>query len=612
VLVLALGCAAAVTVSVRSRWSGPGETPPATSAEIAPPRTRIELPAIAPSPVESLRAKTGAGQDRFTVEAADESLEPRLDVLKRAFLDPESDAGRAAADDVLRPDFVARPFSPSGEKTILERDGIAVKEGSFAGGGAASAERGPDALRRRLAEWIAPLTRLESAAFKLIEIQGDPASGALTSTIVYELCGSDGGSERRQWTGTASLSWSRDHDAWKLERWETRDGTRAELRGKPFTDVTELALGGNASYQDLLVPSIDDFRDRLDAASGIDVYGHNGIAVGDANGDGMDDLYVAMPPGLPNLLLLWQVSGAFIDASRESGADALDGTYQALFIDDDNDGDEDLFLVTEAGIVILANDGRGHFEEAPTGLPELAASRAISAAAADYDLDGLVDVYVCSYVFWRGAVGEVGSRLPFPYHEAHNGAPNFLLRNRGGKFENVTAAAGLDIENNRFSFAASWGDYDSDGDPDLYVANDFGSNNLYRNNGNGTFTEVTREAGVEDVGAGMSVAWEDYDNDGRLDLYVGNMLSSAGRRVTGTPDYKRESPELQRLYRRHARGNSLFRNRGDGTFEDVSESTRAYFGRWSWSSGFVDFNLDGREDIYVQNGFISNSRKDDL
>ncbi len=108
-----------------------------------------------------------------------------------------------------------------------------------------------------------------------------------------------------------------------------------------------------------------------------------------------------------------------------------------------------------------------------------------------------------------------------------------MLRNRGdGTFEDVTQASGLNRNNTRFSFAASWADSDADGRPDLYVANDFGRNNLYRKNADGTFIDVAARLGVEDVGAGMSASWFDYDRDGRLDLYVGNMWSVAGLRVS--------------------------------------------------------------------------------
>ncbi len=231
----------------------------------------------------------------------------------------------------------------------------------------------------------------------------------------------------------------------------------------------------------------------------------------------------------------------------------------------------------------------------------------MSVSWADYDRDGWMDLYV------GNMFSSAGTRLPIPYHEAHNGAANILLKNLGGgRFKNMTAESGLGRNNQRFSFAAAWGDYDDDGHPDLYIANDFGSNNLWRNRGDGTFEEATAAAGVEDTGAGMSVSWEDYDNDGDLDLYVGNMFSAAGQRVTGKEDYKAGDRQLQGIYRRHARGNSLFSNSGGGAFEDRSLAGSSWFGRWAWGSDFIDFNLDGHEDIYVQNGFLTNSREHDL
>ena len=172
-----------------------------------------------------------------------------------------------------------------------------------------------------------------------------------------------------------------------------------------------------------------------------------------------------------------------------------------------------------------------------------------------------------------------------------------------------SAESGLGVNNRRFSLAASWSDYDDDGDPDLYVANDFGKNNLYRNDG-GKFLDVAEALGVEDTGNGMSVTWEDVDNDGHIDLYVGNMWSSAGNRLAFQSDFANEN--LRPLYLRMARGNSLFRNLGDGRFEDITARGGASFGRWSWSAQFLDVDGDGREDLYVCNGFISNEIPDDL
>ena len=185
---------------------------------------------------------------------------------------------------------------------------------------------------------------------------------------------------------------------------------------------------------------------------------------------------------------------------------------------------------------------------------------------------------------------------------------NHLLANLGDwRIEDVTEAAGLDVNNQRFSYAASWEDFDNDGDLDLYVANDFGRNNLYQNN-DGRFTDIAANAGVEDISAGMSVSWSDYNQDGLMDIYVGNMFSSAGNRIA----YQRQFREgldagANRALKRHARGNSLFQNGGDGTFQDVTLSAGVNMGRWSWSSHFADVNNDSHEDLLIVNGMVTSA-----
>jgi hypothetical protein len=207
---------------------------------------------------------------------------------------------------------------------------------------------------------------------------------------------------------------------------------------------------------------------------------------------------------------------------------------------------------------------------------------------------------------------------PVPYHEATNGAPNLLLRNEGGwRFADRTKALGLDVHNTRYSYAPAWQDYDGDGDLDLYVANDFGSNTLYRQDrtpdGLIRFAEVASEAGVTDTAAGMSATWGDYDGDGRPDLYVSNMFSSAGNRIAFQGRFQSEADETtRRLFQRHARGNSLFRNAGDGTFDDVSVAAHVTLGRWAWGSRFLDLNNDGAPDLCVANGFITQEDEHDL
>ena len=179
----------------------------------------------------------------------------------------------------------------------------------------------------------------------------------------------------------------------------------------------------------------------------------------------------------------------------------------------------------------------------------------------------------------------------------------------------------MDVNNRRFSLAAVWEDYDNDGDQDLYVANDFGRKNLYRNDlildgkrqPEARFTDVAAQAGVEDIGAGMSAAWGDADHDGLRDLYVSNMFSSAGRRIAYQSKFQSGATAADLAgYRRHARGNSLFRNKGDGTFSDIAEPSGTFMGRWAWASLYADINNDSWEDLYVCNGFYTRPDPGDL
>jgi len=259
-------------------------------------------------------------------------------------------------------------------------------------------------------------------------------------------------------------------------------------------------------------------------------------------------------------------------------------------------------------VAVAENDGAGCFtvrkrmEKVPHGY---------SMAAADYDLDADLDIYVCVYYSERDSASDFP--VPVPYFDATNGGRSILFRNDGDwQFRDVTDQVGLASNNNRFSYAAAWEDYDSDGDADLYVANDFGRNNLYRND-RGHFVDVASQAGLEDSAFGMSVSFGDFNRDGQQDIYVGNMFSAAGNRVTAQQQFRSgTSNDIRSRYRRLARGNTLYANQGDGTFRDVSRASGVTMGRWSWSSIFADLNNDGWEDLLVANGFVTGEDTHDL
>ena len=137
---------------------------------------------------------------------------------------------------------------------------------------------------------------------------------------------------------------------------------------------------------------------------------------------------------------------------------------------------------------------------------------------------------------------------------------------------------------------------------------------MYRNDGHGRFTDVAAEMGVEDLAAGMSAAWGDVNQDGFPDLYNGNMWSSAGLRLTHNPAFQGVAPDgaVRAAFQRQARGNSLFLNDGGRGFRDATYEAGVEFGRWAWSSDFVDFDNDGREDIFIQNGYVAGPDTHDL
>lgn len=411
-----------------------------------------------------------------------------------------------------------------------------------------------------------------------------------------------------RWQMTWVLEKPEDPDSYPRIRTIVQRDLLAGSCDRPFLEATRSVIRDDATWHPYLSRGANYWHGRIDAVGELNFLGHEGIAIGDVNGDGLDDIYVALGNGVPNKLLIQQPDGTVKDTAAAAGVDWLDSTKGVLLIDVDNDGDQDLLTAMGPAVVVHMNDGKGRFE-VTKALRATTPAAFYSLAAADYDLDGDLDIYAVRYVKVRYGL----TSAPMPLHDANNGPRNHLLRNDGeAGFVDVTAAVGLDVNNSRFSTAAAWGDYDNDGDPDLYVANDFGRNNLYRND-DGRFTDVAAEAGAEDQAAGMGASWSDYDNDGDLDLYVSNMFSSAGRRVAYQSRFMEAQPESVREgVQRHSWGNTLLVNNGKGGFEDRSDAAGVRMGRWAWGAKFVDLNNDGYEDIFVPNGFLTNALKDDL
>lgn len=384
--------------------------------------------------------------------------------------------------------------------------------------------------------------------------------------------------------------------------------------GRWYVDKTTAVMRSVPAFDQQLQYGLNHWSQRVERAHSMDDSVRNGLAIGDLNSDGLDDVYVCQGPGLPNLLLIQQADGTVRDVAAQAGVNWLDQSSSALILDFDNDSDQDIAIATQGGLLVMENQGSLSFKlRAQLGSRQCDPQ---SISAADYDNDGDLDLFLCVYRPTRA-----GSRGDFVFHNATTGGRNRLFRNDIEEqqqessgiwtFTDVTAESGLANGATRYSLASGWEDFDLDGDQDLYVANDYGRNYLYRND-NGTFVDATESANLSDTGFGMSVSWGDANGDGKPDLYIGNMFSAAGNRITRQAAFQPGATETQRaLYRRMAKGNSLFVATDSG-FRDVSEFSGTEMGRWAWSSVFTDVDNDGWEDLLVANGYITTEDSSDL
>ncbi|CAN5412771.1 hypothetical protein BH23VER1_BH23VER1_17850 [soil metagenome] len=561
------------------------------------------LASAAPAP----EAIPDPAEDGWLSEAFAERVGGSLDAIKGTLLGGEPAFGAALADD-LRPDLL--------EVSEID-DSLSVGRWDGAQQGAPARLSGALEDISRAFEGDAP----EHVKFKLFGVDGRStdqyfaASGTSASGGFLEI------------NATWRIRWAEKHPLPESVSLLAYEEVRRKVpAGSPmtvFVDATGAVIPPDPGVRSQFGHGTDHWRQRIELSNRMFKFAYNGIAVGDADGDGLDDLFVCQNGGLPNRLFLQNPDGTLRDATEHSGLGMLDSTQAALLVDLDNDGDQDLVATTPSALVIFENTGGGKF------VPRLrsrVAENGYGLAAADFDQDGFLDIYVCRY----HADKSEGQRLavPVPYYDANNGGANYLVRNAGPsdqpggwlRFEDATAAVGLDVRNSRFSFAAVWEDFDGDGDADLYVANDFGRNVFYENrlvpDGEARFREVADAVGLREAGFGMSAATGDFNRDGHPDIYAGNMFSAAGNRVTHQPQFRTGAPDaIKREFQRMAQGNGLFLGGAQGDaprFTDASATSGAAMGRWSWGSVPADINNDGWEDLLVANGFVTGRQPDDL
>ena len=370
----------------------------------------------------------------------------------------------------------------------------------------------------------------------------------------------------------------------------------------------------------------------------INLYDHGaGLAVGDYDNDGREDIYFLNQHG-PNALYRNRGDGTFEDVTAKAGVGLGDRvSVGATFADYDNDGWADLFVTsTRGGNVLFHNRGDGTFEDvtAKAGVSHVGHSQ--TPVFFDYDNDGYLDLYLTNTAHWTTdsfdfaggnyeGKASLGSLMTSPVEY------NILYHNNGdGTFTDVTAKAGL--RGRGWAGDVAVFDYNEDGFLDLFVPSMFGRGQLYRNNGNGTFTDVTAETlGPTPHGAIGSKVF-DYDGDGRLDLFVVDMhsdmwmgldsrhtslelatqtqhrrfLSPAGPTVNeGAPgfiDHQRQEFAMEgKNYDELLFGNALYRNLGQGKFTETALAAGLET-FWPWGIATGDYDNDGNEDVFITSG----------
>lgn len=316
-----------------------------------------------------------------------------------------------------------------------------------------------------------------------------------------------------------------------------------------------------------------------------------GLAVRDVDQDGRLD--VIATDGTEVVLFTQQPGLHFTPKVISAGHPKM-WTSSVTAADFDDDGDADLLITHHPGPVELFRNDKGQFTLAGT---VGAVGQWHSAVTADFDQDGHLDVALLPYPLESAPTNPL---------EAANGFPLQLFRGDG--------ALGFTRWHEDVAFPKRWtlsavaADLLGQGRPQLYVANDYGSNDLWRFEADGGVSNVAASRGVVDPGNGMSADVADFDGDGRPDLYVSNMFSKAGTRVIAGA--KGLSPKVLSAVQKFAHGNTLYLSR-DGGFVEQAEATGVNRGLWAFGSVMTDFDNDGRLDVAVANGYLSHPNRKD-
>lgn len=604
------------------------------------------------APAPSPAANTPTGNDPSegvliqSVVAAEETLlrlRPRLEVLAQALLDLRlpgagTDAITVFAPAVSHVDLAPRGPEPPREGT-LRSDVWPLSEPA-----------GPVGMVDLWRPLLDAVSYLDHASFQVLD--GEHPGGDMRrfdARVGFEAVARMRTGEWRDLRGIIRTHWIRGEapgggtGEWQIGEWLTSEFQQTTSPQRFFAEVLDRAVKPPLETSSLrrsghFEATVRYYQEGAKKAphpyyAPISVNHKEGLAVADVNGDGLDDIYITVRIGR-NMLLINQGDGTFSEEAARYHLDLPGHTTCALFADFDNDGDLDVILGRSLLRTSYLENRDGVYVQHP--IPKFMPMAVISMAAADYNGDGLLDVYLCTYrpaapagSGTGGGYGQLARDGDFDWPDEfftpdqarefrrrlaeHRqrvgpsaldqlGPPNMLLVNRGGgRFEPAPENGTVGLWRN--SLQATWSDINGDGRPDLYIPNDWGMNVLFQNDGPEGFRDVTTEAGLTYYGFSMGATFGDYDNDGRDDLYVSNMHSEAGRRLIT------RLGGMEKMFVESAMGNWLYHQQPDGRFRMVAggrpPSMDVMRAGWSWGGCFADFDNDSFLDLYVLSGYFT-------
>ncbi|MCB9536696.1 MAG: VCBS repeat-containing protein [Myxococcales bacterium] len=460
-----------------------------------------------------------------------------------------------------------------------------------------------DAFVARALAWVQDLARVDACKIKpyRFKLAADHTWAWAELSVHVDGVTDDGRriTRRTKWLAEYARQGEGDDARYLLRRAESKPVQQVAAPQGAFTDVSRW-VGVTEPHDETTRATLASERD----GGSIETIG--GLAVVDWNDDGFDDL---LAWNRLRFFSLFQNDGK---GGFEARHDLLPleavGTVQAI-VDLDGDGSEE---VVSGRVTACVEGDQGSFPvftrkgdalvpvaTLPVTIPcgGHGGMQYQTIVAHDVDGDGDLDLFV-------GGYGTETPRGDFNKFDSTDGQANLLYINQGGlRFTEEAAARGLD--GTRFTYAATFTDLDGDGRDDLFVVNDYGPNEVFIGRPGGRFQRALLPP-LTGYGQSMGVTVADLDDDGALDIYVSNMQSSAGNRIV--PLFEGQlRPETYEGLMRMAAGNTLFRRRADGTYEEAAGPLGLAGANWAWGQAIVDLDNDGHREVYVLNGETSHS-----